>query len=308
MAKLVLADVGSLQSEPSALQTMAENNQKIETALENTLSRDGTSPNQMGTTLDLNGNRLINLAAPQSGTDAARLIDLSESLQLTGAVVPPLISDYVLSSSNGALVWRNPSSIPGLGDMKGANNLSELTNVPTARTNLGLGSAALEATGTSGTVLGRLDANLTFSGSNTLTGTTLFSGAVTFGGTVNHRVTATPTTLTSDSIGFRVPPSNIRDADYTLVLLDAATGLVHTSASTHTWTVPPESSVAYPGNTQILLINTGAGAVTIARGAGVSLRIAGTSVDKNMSLAQHGMATLVRAAANTWYIVGPGVT
>lgn len=49
---------------------------QIETAFDNTLSRDGTSPNQMTATLDMNSNRIINLPAPQSGTDAARLADI----------------------------------------------------------------------------------------------------------------------------------------------------------------------------------------------------------------------------------------
>jgi hypothetical protein len=48
----------------------------IEAALENTLSRDGTSPNQMSAPLDMNSNRVTNLAAPVSGSDAARLTDV----------------------------------------------------------------------------------------------------------------------------------------------------------------------------------------------------------------------------------------
>lgn len=56
---------------------------QIETAFQNTLSRDGSTPNQMAATLDMNSNRLINLPAPLSGTDAARLADIESILGVT---------------------------------------------------------------------------------------------------------------------------------------------------------------------------------------------------------------------------------
>lgn len=56
------------------------NNDLIEAALENTLSRDGTSPNQMGANLDMNSNRVINLAEPINANEAARLIDVQNAI------------------------------------------------------------------------------------------------------------------------------------------------------------------------------------------------------------------------------------
>lgn len=308
MVKLVLNDVGSLQSEPSALQTMADNNDKIETAFENTLSRDGTGPNQMEAPLDLNSNRLINLGAPQSGSDAARLTDVREALVFEGVLVPALVTDFILSNDGVDLVWRDALTIPGIGDLKSINNLSELTDQSVARSNLGLGSSATYNIATSGGNIPLLDGNNTHSGNNTFSGSTAFSGPVTLGGTVNHVITTTPTVLTETSIGTRVPRVNIRDATYTIELLDSGGSIVHTSASAHTWTIPPQASVAFPGTTQILLVNSGSGVVTIARGAGVALRQAATATDKNMSLAQHTVATLVRSGANSWYIIGAGVS
>lgn len=44
---------------------------KLTTALSNTLSRDGSSPNQMAAVLDMNNNRILNLADPQNNFDAA---------------------------------------------------------------------------------------------------------------------------------------------------------------------------------------------------------------------------------------------
>lgn len=56
---------------------------QIETAFQNTLSRDGATPNQMAATLDMNSNRIINLPSPSSGTDAARLADIETILGIT---------------------------------------------------------------------------------------------------------------------------------------------------------------------------------------------------------------------------------
>ena len=62
MAKLVLADVASTGVDLQTLITTFNDNMTlIETAIENTLSRDGTTPNFMDHDLDMNGNCLINV-------------------------------------------------------------------------------------------------------------------------------------------------------------------------------------------------------------------------------------------------------
>ena len=57
MAKLTLNDVSSGYQSVSGTNA---NNDLIEAAVENTLSRDGTSPNQMGADLDMNSNDILN--------------------------------------------------------------------------------------------------------------------------------------------------------------------------------------------------------------------------------------------------------
>lgn len=77
MAKLTLQDFGSSYVSYQALNA---NNTRIENALENTLSRDGTSPNQMEYSLDMNDNHILNLPEPVAPLDAVRLIDLENAL------------------------------------------------------------------------------------------------------------------------------------------------------------------------------------------------------------------------------------
>lgn len=71
MAKLTLSDLSSLTDETAAIAAINANSALIETALENTFSRDGTSPNTMSTQLDMNSNKITNLATPTAGADAA---------------------------------------------------------------------------------------------------------------------------------------------------------------------------------------------------------------------------------------------
>jgi len=77
MTKVVLNDVGYA---PTSAATINNNNTLIEQAVENTLSRDGTGPNEMNSNLDMNNNRVINLPEPVGDTEPARKGDLDDLL------------------------------------------------------------------------------------------------------------------------------------------------------------------------------------------------------------------------------------
>lgn len=77
MSKITLSTVSELQAFPSAAANINSNSDTIETAFDNTLSRDGTAPNTMGAPLDMNSQPIINLPAPVSGSSPLRLTDAS---------------------------------------------------------------------------------------------------------------------------------------------------------------------------------------------------------------------------------------
>jgi hypothetical protein len=54
-----------------SVEKLNDNFADTETAIENTLSRDGTAPNNMSANLDMGSNKIINLLAPTSATDGA---------------------------------------------------------------------------------------------------------------------------------------------------------------------------------------------------------------------------------------------
>lgn len=83
MAKLNLNDIGTSFQ---ARQALNENFNLIEQAIENTLSLDGTAPNAMQATLNLNGNDVINVGTfgAQTLTLSGDTVDLTDIQTLTG--------------------------------------------------------------------------------------------------------------------------------------------------------------------------------------------------------------------------------
>lgn len=77
MAKVTLTSITAGYAPIAALN---DNFQAIADELENTLSRDGTSPNMMNANLDMNSFRIINLPEPINASEAARLADVTAAL------------------------------------------------------------------------------------------------------------------------------------------------------------------------------------------------------------------------------------
>jgi hypothetical protein len=78
------------------------NNDAIVDAIENTLSRDGTGPNHMESVLDMNSNRIINLAAPQSDNDAVRRVDVDSGIGADIQVVAGIATEVQTVAEDSA--------------------------------------------------------------------------------------------------------------------------------------------------------------------------------------------------------------
>lgn len=116
--------------------------------------------------------------------------------------------------------------------------------------------------------------------------------------------------LTVNLLGFRGIPQNSKSADYTLVAADAGLHIYHPSADTtaRTFTIPANSSVAFPIGTSITFVNdSSAGVITIAITTD-TLVLAGAGSTGSRSLAASGMATAVKMTSTRWMISGPGLT
>jgi hypothetical protein len=99
---------------------------------------------------------------------------------------------------------------------------------------------------------------------------------------------------------------NAKNATYTLVRTDAGKLIFHSSASTHTWTIPSNASVPYPLNTEIVLYNeNGGGDVTVAI---TSDTLRWGSSTGSRTLAANGTATIRKVSSTTWRMTGEGIT
>lgn len=114
----------------------------------------------------------------------------------------------------------------------------------------------------------------------------------------------------TNPVGYKNIPQNSQSTAYTAVLADAGKHLLHPSADTtaRTFTIPANSSVAYPIGTALTFVNqNGAGAVTIAITSD-TMRLAGAGTTGSRTLAANGVATAIKIAATEWIISGSGLT
>lgn len=90
-------------------------------------------------------------------------------------------------------------------------------------------------------------------------------------------------------------------ATYTLVLTDASKYVSMSNGSANTLTVPPNSSVAFAVGTRLMVQQKGAGATTIAAGAGVTINAPST-----VTLAigeQYESRGLLKTATDVWELI-----
>jgi len=178
----------------------------LETALQDALSRSGGSPNTMSADIDLNSNNLLNAGVVNASslkvagvtvTDATYVPDWKGSwLTSTSYVINDMVieagSTYIcieahtsgtfstdLTAVKWALFAQQGSAGAGTGDMLAANNLSDVSNIATSRSNLGLGDVAVQNKSsvdiTGGTIVGITDLAIADGGTGSSTASTAFT-------------------------------------------------------------------------------------------------------------------------------------
>jgi hypothetical protein len=159
--------------------------------------------------------------------------------------------------------------------------------------------------------------SLAYIGAGTVTsitaGTGLSGGTITSSGTiaidtattvdVSTAQTLTNKTLTDPKINLAF---DAETASYTAILANNGQVVTMNNASANNFSIPTNASVAFPIGTQINVLQIGAGQTTIqavTSGTTSILSTAGTAAAPKIR-ARYGMATCIKAATDTWYVVG----
>ncbi len=91
---------------------------------------------------------------------------------------------------------------------------------------------------------------------------------------------------------------------YTFVLTDRDDLVTASNTSSQTYTIPLNSSVAFPTGTLINLIQINTGQVTVVGAGGVTLNSTGATSAQPKTRARYSVMTLIKAGTDTWYATG----
>jgi hypothetical protein len=280
----------------------------------------------------------------QYGNTLVGDLEASANVSATGNVVGGNITSPGGANVNTLLVRSSSGSAASVvGNIVGGNIttggvLSATGNITGGNVNAGANVFATTHTGTTVSVTGNVTGgNITTAGVVTSTGN-IIGGNIVTGGAVSATGAVSGGSIATGgaaSATGNVTGGNVTTAGLASVASLSVTGNVATVTSanytigyrdipqltslgtlaltdggkhyygTGTITIPTNASVPFTIGTTILIIASGA--VTVSAGS-VTLTQVGTGSGGSRTIAQYGMATLIKVASDTWYISGTGIS
>jgi hypothetical protein len=108
----------------------------------------------------------------------------------------------------------------------------------------------------------------------------------------------------ADAVGYKGLPQNSQTSGYTLALPDMGK---HISITTGGVTIPANGAVAFPIGSAVTIFNNSGSNQTISITTD-TLRQAGTANTGSRTLAQYGVATVLKVTSTVWVISGAGLS
>ena len=232
------------------------------------------------------------LAAANSLNSATTTVNVSAS-------AAPTLGQVLTATAGTTATWQTSSALPlAGGTMTGA--------ITFAAGQFGTNVATFLATPSSANLVAALT-DETGSGLNVFNNTPTLIAPIL--GTPTSGTLSSCTVDGTNGVGYINIPQNSQSAAYTLVAADAGKHIFHpsTDATARTFTIPANSSVAYPIGTAISFVNMTSQVVSIAITTD-TMYLAGTGTTGTRSLALYGTATALKTTSITWLISGSGLS
>lgn len=320
MAKLSLNNITSGFASNTALNA---NFDAIEAALENTVSRDGTTPNQMTADLDMNGNRILNALADsgdgfvyEGGWTTSTAYTTNDLVYVpvgTGSsydgftlICKVAHTSGILNTDYSAGKWgviaARGASGGGSGDLVAINNLSELSaSAATARSNI---AAAKSGANTDITSLSNLPLAIA------TTTTTQASALTALGAALNGVLSKSAAySVTVGDRGKLIDFSGLSAAvDATLpVVADGLTYAVRNSDTTYGVTLKASATIDGAAGATGITLNPGESCLVV--GSATEWKTIGKPqkrfVSSNQAITSAGTLTIAHGLGITPYRVDP---
>lgn len=125
--------------------------------------------------------------------------------------------------------------------------------------------------------------------------------------TENARLDLQDDGLTVEAVGFRGWPTRVKSENYTLVAADSGRMIVHpsTDAASRWFTIPANSSVAFPLGTTVAFANETSQPVRIS--STDSIHLPGTETPSEVGIGINNVAIATKVAATKWIVTGTGL-
>ncbi len=338
MAKLTLTDIAAGYV---LVATFNANNALLEAALENTLSRDGTSPNTMSATLDMNSNRVVNMSNASGNQDAVTLAQLNAAATL---VVPTTLSgltDVDLTSvSNGDFMYHDGATFVETGGAVtwDGTNIFEISaalpRIQLEETDQALDEKKwrISVKDSDFRITTKEDDDTAGQTALTImrTGTVVDEYRIVAPLNIQEQAAAVTASAAHGQLWVRddaptvfmftdddgedqlIDPSrseiNTQNTNYTLVITDKGKTIHKASGGAgETITIPANASVAFPIGTKFRVENDGGGTLTVAITTDI-LTFSDDNSTGSRTIADGGSLEAIKVTATSWKCTGAQVT